>query len=45
MRNFVSLLGIALTATPGLAQAAEPPCLTPREFTDLSTYALSLIHI
>lgn len=43
MRKLFQLLGIALIAAPGIAQAAEPPCLTPREFTDLSTYALPSI--
>lgn len=40
MRKFIVSLAIGLTALPGLAQAAEPPCLTAREFTALSTYAL-----
>lgn len=43
MRKLVQLLGIALIAAPGIAQAAEPPCLTAREFTALSTYALPSI--
>ncbi len=43
MRTFKVLLAIGLTALPGLAQAAEPPCLTAREFTDLSSYALPSI--
>ncbi len=43
MRNFFRFLGIALVAAPGLAQGAEPPCLTAREFTDLSSYALPSI--
>ncbi|MFT4026535.1 MAG: hypothetical protein QM676_07015 [Novosphingobium sp.] len=34
---------IGLAMVPGLAQAVEPPCLTAREFTDLSTYALPSI--
>jgi len=29
-----------LLATPGLAQSAEPPCLTRAEFTGLASYAL-----
>lgn len=43
MRQIDSFLAAALIALPGLAQAAEPPCLTAREFTDLSTYALPTI--
>jgi hypothetical protein len=43
MRKFVLSLAIALTALPGLAQAAEPPCLTSREFGDLSSYAMPSI--
>ena len=34
------LLASTLAAAPGIAQAAEPPCLTSREFTALATYAL-----
>jgi len=33
-------LSAALLAAPQVAAAAEPVCLTPREFTALSTYAL-----
>jgi hypothetical protein len=40
LRKFTTLAAIALTTAPALAQAAEPPCLTPAEFTALSTYAL-----
>src|ERR1700712_1946169 len=43
MRKFVQLLALALIAAPAAAQAAEPPCLTAREFTDLSSYALPSI--
>jgi hypothetical protein len=43
MRKFVLSIAMGLTALPGLAQAAEPPCLTAREFTDLSSYALPSI--
>ena len=34
------LASAVLLCLPGIAQAAEPPCLTPVEFTALSTYAL-----
>lgn len=40
MRNFVKLASIALALAPGIAVAAEPPCLTPAEFSALSSYAL-----
>lgn len=43
MRKIASLMAAGLIAMPGVAQAAEPPCLTAREFTDLSTYALPSI--
>jgi hypothetical protein len=43
MRKAVQLIALALIAAPGVAQAAEPPCLTAREFTDLSSYALPSI--
>lgn len=39
-RRKLALAGAALLCLPGIAQAAEPPCLTPGEFTALSTYAL-----
>jgi hypothetical protein len=39
MRRLLSLTA-ALAVIPGLANAAEPSCLTPREFTALSNYAL-----
>lgn len=40
MRITVTALAAAMLASPGVASAAEPPCLTPAEFTSLSTYAL-----
>jgi hypothetical protein len=43
MRKPVQLMALALIVAPGAAQAAEPPCLTAREFTDLSSYALPSI--
>lgn len=33
-------LAFLLALVPGVAQAAQPACLTPAEFTALSTYAL-----
>lgn len=38
-----SIAAIALALTPIAAQAAAPPCLTPPEFTALSSYALPSI--
>ncbi|MFC3174318.1 hypothetical protein ACFOD9_08645 [Novosphingobium bradum] len=38
--HLLAPLAAALLAAPQLAAAAEPVCLTPREFTALSTYAL-----
>ena len=43
MRRPVQFMALALIAAPGVVQAAEPPCLTAREFTDLSSYALPSI--
>lgn len=43
MRKPLNLLAVILIAAPGVAQAAEPPCLTAREFTDLSSYSLPSI--
>ncbi len=43
MRKFLVTAAYALAAIPGLARAAEPVCLTPSEFTALSTYALPSI--
>lgn len=41
MRHTPLFLAVALLVTPGLAGAATPAtCLTAREFTDLSSYAL-----
>ncbi|MCK9543466.1 MAG: hypothetical protein M0R03_15705 [Novosphingobium sp.] len=39
-RKFLSLAACLLIAAPGIAQAAEPPCLAPAEFTSLAGYAL-----
>ena len=41
-RRFASLAASLLIALPGIAQAAaqDTPCLTPAEFSSLSTYAL-----
>lgn len=43
MRYLAALAILAITATPITAAAAEPPCLTPAEFTALSSYALPSI--
>lgn len=43
MRKLATFIALGLIVLPGLVQAAEPPCLTAREFTDLSTYALPSI--
>lgn len=40
MRRFTAAAAALLTLTPALAQAAEPPCLSPGEFTALAEYAL-----
>jgi hypothetical protein len=40
MRRITVLAAALLTVTPTLAQAAEPPCLSPPEFTALADYAL-----
>lgn len=40
MRRLLTGAATALLAFPGVAQAAEPPCLTVREFTALATYGL-----
>lgn len=37
---FGKALILALALVPAAARAAEPPCLTPREFTSLAGYAL-----
>ena len=43
MRKPFQSIALALIAVPGVVHAAEPPCLTAREFTDLSSYALPSI--
>ena len=43
MRCLAALAILAITATPVAAAAVEPPCLTPAEFTALSSYALPSI--
>ncbi len=43
MRCLAALAILAITAAPVAASAAEPPCLTPPEFTALSSYALPSI--
>jgi hypothetical protein len=40
MTRLSLLAAAALLALPQVAMAAEPVCLTPREFTAMSTYAL-----
>lgn len=40
MRRMIASLAVALATLPGMAQAAEPPCLTATEFTALASYAL-----
>lgn len=40
MRRLTAVLCALLTVTPAIAEAAEPPCLTPAEFTALAEYAL-----
>jgi len=44
MRHLITAATMALTALPGIAQAAqapaEPPCLTAGEFTALASYAM-----
>jgi hypothetical protein len=43
MRRFTAIAAALLAAAPGMAQAAEPPCLTPREFASLAGYTLPSI--
>jgi len=43
MRRTTLLTAAVLAALPGVAQAAEPPCLTPAEFTSLAGYTLPSI--
>lgn len=40
MHRFTAIAAALLAAAPTLAQAAEPPCLSPAEFTSLAEYAL-----
>lgn len=40
MRRMLKIAAIALTALPGLAHAAETPCLTASEFAGVATYSL-----
>jgi hypothetical protein len=43
MRRLIAFAAAFLAAAPGSASAAEPPCLTPAEFTSLAGYALPSI--
>ena len=43
MRRFVTLAAAALVLAPAVADATEPPCLSPGEFTALTEYALPSI--
>jgi ABC-type cobalamin transport system ATPase subunit len=43
MRRFTAVAATVLALTPAVAQAAEPPCLSPAEFTSLAEYALPSI--
>lgn len=43
MRHSLAIIAALLATAPTLAQAAEPPCLTPAEFTSLAEYALPSI--
>ncbi len=43
MREFLTIAAAAAAILPGVAAAAEPPCLTPAEFTALSSYSLPSI--
>jgi len=40
VRFTAKALLLVLSIVPGTVRAAEPPCLTPREFTSLAGYAL-----
>lgn len=40
MRTMLKASAILLAALPGVANAAEPPCLTAAEFTGVASYAL-----
>jgi hypothetical protein len=43
MRKLTTFAAAFLVAAPGIAGAAEPPCLTPAEFTSLAGYTLPSI--
>jgi hypothetical protein len=43
MRTLTALAAAFLAAAPGIASAAEPPCLTLAEFTSLAGYTLPSI--
>lgn len=43
MRRLLTAAVVAATALPGIASAAEPPCLTAAEFAALSSYGLPSI--
>jgi hypothetical protein len=43
MRRLSTLTAVFLTIAPTVAAAAEPPCLSPAEFTSLAEYALPSI--
>jgi hypothetical protein len=43
MRRLTTLTAALLAIAPTMAAAAEPPCLTPAEFTSLAEYALPSI--
>ena len=43
MRRLIAAVAALTTVTPTLAQAAEPPCLSPSEFSALTEYALPSI--
>ncbi len=40
MRSLAFAISATLAVAPGIASAAEPPCLTPAEFTSVATYGL-----
>lgn len=40
MRRSIRFAALLLATVPGIAQAAEPPCLTEAEFASLAGYAL-----
>jgi hypothetical protein len=43
MRRLTAIAAALLAVAPTVAQAAEPPCLSPDEFTSLAGYALPSI--